>query len=315
MERRLLGNTGISVSRLCFGTLTISRLQKNFSVGAGGRLMAAAIASGVNFFDSAELYGTYKHIGQAMKLSGNNGIVVAGKSYASEKLPMLDSLHAALREINRDYIDIFLLHEQESIFTLRGHSAALEALVAAKQAGKIRAVGISTHFVNAVKSAALLSEIDVIHPLINQQGIGIRGGTVDEMLQAIAFAVECGKGIYAMKVLAGGHLVTTAQQSLTWALEQNNFSSIAVGMQDTTELEANCRLFSGIPANDMFKQAGRKKRQLKIHDWCRGCGACVQRCRNGALEVVNGKAVVDDRKCSLCAYCADVCEEFCIKVC
>lgn len=276
--------------------------------------MASALERGINFVDSAKLYGTYKHIGKAMKLTGNNAIVIAGKSYASEKNAMTEDIHAALREIGREYIDIFLLHEQESIYTLRGHGAAIEALVAAKRAGKIRALGISTHFVAAVKSAALLPEIDVIHPLINQFGIGIRDGTAKDMLQAISFAAECGKGIYAMKALAGGHLVKTAQQSMQWALAQNDFASIAVGMQSLKEIEANCRLFSGMPATEYFAQAKQENRRLRIHNWCRGCGACVERCRSNALKIVDGKATVDEQSCLLCGYCAEVCEDFCIKV-
>lgn len=315
MQFRALGNTGITVSRLCFGTLTISWLQKNFSVADGGRLLAAAFAAGVNFVDSAELYRTYKHIGEAMKLSGNSDIVIAGKSYASEKTAMLKSVDSALRDIGRDYIDVFLLHEQESVFTLRGHAGALEALVEAKRSGKVRALGISTHCVAAVRSAALIPEIDVIHPLINVMGLGICDGTAADMLKAIRLAVECGKGIYAMKALGGGHLLKSAQRSMQWAVEQNDFAAVAVGMQSLAEIEANSRLFSGEPAESAFELAAREQRELMIQDWCAGCGACVARCRSGALQIINGKATVDRKKCRLCGYCAEVCKEFCIKVC
>ena len=314
MEQRLLGNTGINVSRLCFGTLTISRLQKNMTAIAGGRLIAVAMENGVNFVDSADLYDTYEHIGSAMKLTGNNAIVIAGKSYASGKAEMLDDIHKALRKIDRDYIDIFLLHEQESLHTLRGHGAAIEALVEAKRTGKIRALGISTHRVAAVRSAALLPEIDVIHPLINRLGIGIQDGTLTDMLQAINLAVVCGKGIYAMKVLAGGHLVQSAKLSMQWALAQSDFAAIAIGMQSENEIAANCRLFSGLPTGELFTRAKQELRRIIVQDWCRGCGACVERCQSGAIKIVQGRAVVRENSCLLCGYCAEVCEDFCIKV-
>jgi len=135
-----------------------------------------------------------------------------------------------------------------------------------------------------------------------------------DMLQAIAFATECGKGIYAMKALAGGHLVQSAELSLQWALAQNNFAAIAVGMQSETEIAANCRLFSGLPSRELFALAKREPRRVIVQDWCRGCGACVERCHSGAIKIVQGKAIVAENSCVLCGYCAEVCEEFCIKV-
>ena len=57
---------------------------------------------------------------------------------------MEQSLERALRGLGRDYIDIFMLHEQESSLTLRGHGGALDYLVRAKERGLVRAVGMST---------------------------------------------------------------------------------------------------------------------------------------------------------------------------
>ena len=308
MEYRTLGNTGIVVSRLCFGTLSISPLQRNLPVADGGRIMAAAIERGVNFFDSAEIYGTYGHLNSAMRLSGNDDIVIAGKSYAN-------SIDIARREINRDYIDIFLLHEQQSAATLRGHRPALEELVTAKQRGWVRAAGISTHCIAAVRAAALTPEIDVIHPLVNVRGIGIADGTLDEMLAAIRLAKDCGKGIYAMKTLGGGHLYREATSALSWAIEQQEFDAIAVGIQDEMELQANCALFEGqLDISDAFAALGQRQRSLHIHDWCSGCGACVARCASKALRIEDNYARCDTEKCVLCGYCASVCPEFCIKV-
>ena len=53
-----LGNTGINVSRLCFGTLTMGPLQCNMSVTKGVELIERAFSNGVNFLDTAEIYGT-----------------------------------------------------------------------------------------------------------------------------------------------------------------------------------------------------------------------------------------------------------------
>ena len=88
---------------------------------------------------------------------------------------MRTSVEKALKELGRDYIDIFMLHEQESILTIKGHWEAIEYLIEAKEKGIVRAIGISTHHVEGVMGAASVPEIDVIHPLVNIAGIGIRG--------------------------------------------------------------------------------------------------------------------------------------------
>ena len=79
---------------------------------------------------------------------------------------MVEALEDARQRLQRDVIDIFMLHEQESIHTIRGHWPALEVLFEAKAKGIVRAVGISTHCV-AIILRAQVPEIEVISPLIN----------------------------------------------------------------------------------------------------------------------------------------------------
>ena len=84
MEYVQLGKTGITVSRLCFGALVIGPLQKNMPVKEGAAVIRAALEMGVSFIDTAELYGTYGHIREALKGFGGRP-VVATKSYAYMK--------------------------------------------------------------------------------------------------------------------------------------------------------------------------------------------------------------------------------------
>ena len=56
MEYRKLGQTGIEVSRLCFGSLTIGPLQKNKTLEESRPIIEAALEAGINFFDTADLY-------------------------------------------------------------------------------------------------------------------------------------------------------------------------------------------------------------------------------------------------------------------
>ncbi len=315
LEYRYLGQTGLLVSRLCFGSLTMAPMQANLSVQEGGRLLEAAFAMGVNFVDTAETYDNYGHIRWALERGWSQRVHVATKSYAVTAAEMQQSLERALRELGRDYIDIFLLHEQESSLTLRGHADALDYLARAKERGLVRAVGISTHHVAGVRAGALHPQVDVIHPLINRPGWGIVDGTVEDMLAAIEFAASLGKGLYGMKALAGGHLYHDPATALQFVLALPELAAIAVGMQNEAELTANLLHFTGqaVP-QELAAKLKRQQRNLSIADWCIGCGNCVAACPSQALMIVQGRASVDLSRCVFCGYCSRACPDFCLKV-
>jgi len=311
-----LGQTGLLVSRLCFGSLTMGPLQRNLSVETGGRLLAAAFAMGVNFVDTAESYGNYAHLRWALQRGWSSQVIVASKSYAVSAAEMEQSVDRALRELGREHIDIFLLHEQESGLTLKGHAGALEYLWRAKERGLVRAVGISTHAVAAVRAGALHPLVEVIHPLFNRAGFGILDGTADQMLQAIRFAHQLGKGIYGMKALAGGHLWRDVPAALRYALAVDELSAIAVGMQNEAEMLANVALFCGQPIpEDVQSRLERQPRRLHVEEWCQGCGSCLVACKSGALSIGSlNRVEVNPDRCLCCGYCARVCPDFCLKV-
>ncbi len=318
MDYRFLGNTGLKVSRICFGTLTLGPLQAGLSLEKGAELLSEAFHCGINFWDTAELYDNYAYLALALKKI-NDFPVIATKTYAYTREGAAASLEKARRELNLDVIPIFLLHEQESALTLEGHRPALDFLIEAKQKGLIRAVGISTHHVAAVKAATELDCIDVIHPLINYRGVGIRDGTPQEMLTAIKAAHTRGIGIYGMKILGCGHLLQTIEKAFDFARNIPYLHSFAVGMSSIEELQANLYYLKGAkPPEEILSRLAGKKRRLKIEDWCIGCGTCVLKCPQGALtlQVVNAspRAVVDPSLCVFCGYCGAHCSEFCLKI-
>ncbi|KXG74039.1 aldo/keto reductase [Thermotalea metallivorans] len=315
MEYGILGNTGIRVSKLCFGGLTVGPLQANLRPDEGGEIIAEAFRLGVNFIDTAELYGTYPHIRKALEIVPKNDIVIATKSYAHDGETAKKSLDFALRSLKIDCIDIFLLHEQESEHTLRGHYQALDYYIKMKQQGIIKAVGISTHTIKAVEAAAKMEEIDVIHPIINKAGLGIQDGTAEDMLRAIRVAKEKGKGIYGMKPLGGGNLIHSVDECFDYVLNIPFLDAIAVGMQTKEEVTANILRFEGKPVPEALQgKIRQKKRKLHIDFWCEKCGHCVHHCSHGALKLKDGTLMVDREKCVLCSYCSSYCPNFCIKI-
>lgn len=313
MQYRQLGNTGITVSRLCFGTLTMGPLQRDLPLHQGAELVELAFSYGVNFLDTAEIYGTYPYVKEALRIKPD--AVVCTKAYSYDTKTAERSFHAAVEGIGREYIDLFLLHEQESAHTLRGHREAIEYFLEKKRQGLIGAVGVSTHYIACVEAAARHPELDVVFPLINKAGVGIADGSAEEMLLAIRAAREAGKGIFAMKPLGGGHLIPERQAALQYILSLPEIDSVAMGMQTPDEVRYNTAVFSGeTPDEETAARVDAQPRRLLIHDWCEGCGACVNTCRNHALSLADGRARVDAGKCALCGYCARVCPQFCIKV-
>jgi aryl-alcohol dehydrogenase-like predicted oxidoreductase len=314
MDYRMLGNTNLKVSRLCFGSLTIGPLQAKLGLEEGAAVIEAAFDLGVNFIDTAELYQTYDYIRKAIKGRRAN-IIISSKCYAYTRDGAEQSLKKALKELDTDYIDIFSLHEQESEYTLKGHQEAMEYFIKAKEKGYIRSFGISTHAVAAVKASLKYKEIEVLHPIVNMRGLGILDGNKDDMLKAIAEAVAAGKGIFSMKPLGGGNLIKDSKECFEFVLSNNDLQSIAVGMQSAEEVMNNVMVFEGkkIPEN-ISLQLKNKTRALLIDTWCTGCGSCSKKCAQKAITIEKGKAVVDPAKCVLCGYCSASCPDFCIKV-
>lgn len=309
----VLGQTDIKVSQLCFGSLTLGPLQQNLPLNTGVSVLNAAIEAGINFIDTAETYGTYQYIRKALEVKSD--LVISTKSYAYTKKMAGESLTAALKSINRDYIDIFMLHEQESVYTLQGHWEALEYYLKQKKLGYIRAIGISTHRIAGVRAGIKYDEIDVIHPIINLYGIGIEDGPLEEMESAIKDAHNAGKGIIAMKPLGGGHLIPDTNRAFNYILSLPFIDSIAVGMQNKYEVSYNAKFFSGEAIeSEIVSHLSKIKRKLFIHDWCEGCGKCIDACSHGALYMIKNKTYVIEEKCILCGYCARSCPNFCIKV-
>lgn len=324
MEKAALGRSGITVTRMCFGSLTVGPLQAALSPDAGSDVIAYALSRGINFIDTAQYYHNYEYIRLAFLKSLKFDTVLSTKTYAFDRKTAKAAVEEARTAVNRDYIDIFMLHEQESIHTLRGHAEALDFLFEMKQRGVIRAVGASMHCVAAVNGVCEIfpmRPLDIIHPIYNKTGSGIPDGSITEMTLAVRRAKALGIGVFAMKSLAGGHLFTDAGAAFDFVLDavaddgQPLVDSVAVGMQSTEEVDADLGYFesrSFSPGAERFLAS--KKRRLHIEEYCEGCGLCVGRCGQGALSIKNNRAVCSNDLCVLCGYCSAVCPVFAIKV-
>ena len=315
MKNHLLGRTGIEVSEICYGTLTFSPLQADLPPRRAGELLRYAFSRGIRFLDTAQYYQNYPHIREGLR-GWTGEVVIATKTYAYDRKGAEEAVEEARRELDRDVIDIFLLHEQESIYTLKGHMEALETLRTYQSKGIIRAVGASMHHVAAVRGAMSVG-LDVIHPIINLEGVGIADGTREEMEAALTEAARWGIGIYTMKALGGGNLFRRAEECLRYAFSLPFAASRAIGMQSEEEIDANVAFAeTGSFRPEEKEKLEKRQRRLIIEEDCIGCGNCVKKCFQNAVFFEKNKKTptIDRKKCVLCGYCAKMCPVCAIKV-
>lgn len=243
-------------------------------------------------------------------------VFVASKTHAADAVTARGHVEAALRETGLERLDVLLLHGARIADPFAERAAVFEELCRMKEEGLAGAIGVSSHFISAIRDAAAHPQVDVIHPLINRTGMGILDGSSLEMAGAIALAASSGKGVYAMKALAGGNLISSARESISWVLKQEGVHALALGMLSEAEIDANAALIEGGDAPDeVWLPLEEGKRNLTImREFCSGCGACIEVCRDGALSMVEGAASVDPSVCVLCGYCGAACPQFIIRV-
>jgi len=207
-----LGKTELKVSKLGFGTFDFGVPSLNISPKEGGRILFESYKLGVNFWDASDDYGSHPHVASALKLVPRKRVVISTKTSAKSGEEAEKSLETSLKELDTDYIDIFLLHYVKSDW-IDGCHQVLKELNGVKTTGMVKAIGLSTHSVKVAKEASRFEELDVIMTICckaNQATINrfrdhipLEDGSIEEMVHAIRLAHTSGKGIIAMKVLGG----------------------------------------------------------------------------------------------------------------
>lgn len=149
IPRRALGKTGVQVSALCFGGAHWGRLKDE---SEAFRIIHEAIDAGVNFLDNAWEY----HGGRSEELMGKalqgkrQQVVLMTKvcSHGRDKKVALQQLDESLRRLKTDYLDLWQIHEvvyEDDPDLHFAPNGATEALLEAKQQGKVRFIGFTGH--------------------------------------------------------------------------------------------------------------------------------------------------------------------------
>ena len=310
MKKKRLGNTDLEVSIAGFGVLPMGPSQLALPVEEGAEIIRHALRNGINFLDTAQYYRTYPYISKALENREFEDVIICSKSLCQDYEGMMDAILEARESLNRDVIDIFLMHEVRS-GQLEERMGAWQALKDAKEKGLVRAIGLSTHHIDITKAAASMEDLDVIFPLINYAGLGIRKGdefgTKEEMLQNMTDCHIAGKGIFSMKAFGGGSLTGHYQEALDYVFSKDCIDSVMIGFGKISEVDDLLSYLDGSMDKSYNPDISKKKVYINQED-CEGCGACKAACPAGAIFYnENGLAEVDHEKCLTCGYCSPVC--------
>src|SRR5580704_15665218 len=129
MQYKTLGDTGLLVSTLCFGTMTfhggtgLFRAIGTVDQAGADTLIKASIDAGINFFDTADVYSE----GESEKALGHTG--PGRNDVGASRGHIMDAVDASLRRLQTDHIDLYQIHGNDSITPIEETLRALDTLV------------------------------------------------------------------------------------------------------------------------------------------------------------------------------------------
>ena len=270
MEYRILGKTGLAISRLGFGGIPIQRIDAEGTRALIGDL----IGEGVNFIDTARGYTVSEEfLGYALE-GVRDKFVLATKSMARTRDAMAADIEVSLRNLRTDYIDLYQVHNPSArdLDQVTAEGGAFEALLEARAAGRIGHIGITLHSVELFRKALDLDWVETVmfpYNIVETQG--------EEL---IALCAERNIGFICMKPLAGG-AIEDADIALRFIVSNPAVTVVIPGMAEAAEIKQNAAAVSDTSP----LTAEEEKRIAAIKDslgtnFCRRCNYC-QPCTAG----------------------------------
>jgi predicted aldo/keto reductase-like oxidoreductase len=274
-----LGKTGLKVTTVGFGCMITS----------DGSVIERAADIGITYFDTARGYqggNNERMVGAALKRKRKD-IVLSSKTAARTREDALQHIDKSLQELGTDYLDIWYLHGKGASRDVTDD--LIDAQQTAKKAGKIRFAGVSTHSGQPELMPFLIknTNIDVILTAFNF--------TLDPVMKRlIADAAAAGKGIVAMKVMAGGFRSIRPTDpnysklkadggmlsALKWVVRDPSVHSTIPSMTDMDQLDENLKAMSEPYGATDQKLLGARLEFIRPF-YCRMCGQCDGQCRQG----------------------------------
>jgi uncharacterized protein len=276
---RTLGKTGLKVTTVGFGCMITS----------DGSVVERAADLGITYFDTARGYqsgNNERMVGAALK-SKRNQITLSSKTQAGTREQALADLDTSLKELGTDHLDIWYLHAKQRPSDVT--DGLIDAQQTAKKAGKIRFAGVSTHGgqPELMPWLAKNANIDVILTSYNF--------TMEPGMNAlIEEASKAGKGIVAMKVMAGGFRRMRPTDpnynklkqdgallsALKWVVRNPYVNTTIPSMTDQDQLDENLKAMAQ-PFGPVDEKLLAYQMERISPLYCRMCGQCSGQCPQG----------------------------------
>ena len=235
-----LGPDGLKPSRLAMGTGTsgfsgASNQTRKLGVEGLADLYRFGFDSGLNFWDTADGYGSHPHLRRALQDIPREKVVIMTKSTTKTAKGMREDIERFRKELNTDYIDLLLLHAVREEDWPVQRQGAMDVINEYKQKGIVKSRGISCHSLPALRQVHKQEFIDVDLARVNAVGARMDAdpATVIEELCKIKAA---GKGVIGMKILGEGVLRDRVGEALQHALALDCIDCFTIGAEDRYEL-------------------------------------------------------------------------------
>ena len=263
MEHIIFGKTGLKVSRTGFGGIPIQRI----SVDESTKILRRAYESGINLYDTANMYtSSEEKMGIALS-DVRKDIVICTKTGARDVKTFREHLENSLFQLKTDYIDVYQFHLPPFVPRPDGEDGLYDAALKAKKEGKIRFIGISCHKRPLGVEAAECGHYDVLQFPFSHI-------STDEEMAVAALCKEHNLGVLGMKALCGG-ILTNAKAAFLFLRQFKNIIPIW-GIEKMTELDEFIGYENNPPVFDeSVKEAIRIDREELAAEFCRGCGYCL----------------------------------------
>lgn len=265
MEYRILGKTGLKISRMGFGGIPIQRIDQE-----GTReLMHMLLDAGVNYIDTARGYTvSEEYLGYALE-GIRDKFVLATKSMARTKEDMAADIEKSLKNLRTEYIDLYQVHNpsMEQLSQVMEPDGALQALLEAKEQGKIGHIGLTAHSVEVFHRVLDCDWVETImfpYNIVENQGEDL-----------IRQCKEKNIGFIAMKPLAGG-AIENATLALRYICQNENVTVVIPGMADKKEIMQNIKACSEKDPLSSEEQAEMEQIKKALgSNFCRRCNYCA----------------------------------------
>lgn len=244
-----LGNSGLKVSRLAFGTGSRGgKVQRDLGQDEFTRLVRYAYDHGIRFFETAESYGEmHRMLGIALKGIPRDTYKLLSKVTTREGVEPAAKLDELRKLANTDYFDVMLLHWQHTP-TWPADTARWQDGIREMQHRKAIVVrGASVHGLPALRQMPGNKFLDVAMIRVNHKGTAMdtedyrssEGGNVPEVVQHVKQVRRQGMGVLGMKLVGEGKFTNREdrQQALRFAFRNAGVDCVTIGYKSTAEID------------------------------------------------------------------------------